>query len=143
MSINWRIILSRHFLGCFMINKSHLALKSRTSNPRKAITLYHELTDDIIYPIIVDAILTVFWPRIINVSISESQEWFERISEYSHEYIGGSYPKPVTRFMLKCYHAKLCIQFLAPDCWSLIKIVYYFVSSLWIAKWRTKKIFFC
>lgn len=50
-----------------MTNKSHLALKSRTSNPKKAITLYHELTGNIVYSIIVEAVLTVFWPRIIDV----------------------------------------------------------------------------
>lgn len=59
-----------------MINKPHLVPKSRTSNPRKPITLYHELTDNIVHPIIIEAILTVFWPRIINVTISESQEYF-------------------------------------------------------------------
>ena len=36
-----------------MTNKSRLALKSRTSNPKKEI--------------IVEVVLTVFWPRIINV----------------------------------------------------------------------------
>lgn len=50
-----------------MTNKSHLALKSRTSNPKKAITLYHELTGNIVYSIIAEAALTVFWPRIIDV----------------------------------------------------------------------------
>lgn len=50
-----------------MTNKSRLALKSRTSNPKKAITLYHELTGNIVYSIIVEVVLTVFWPRIINV----------------------------------------------------------------------------
>lgn len=54
-----------------MINKFYLVFKFRILNFRKVIILYYELIDDIIYLIIVDVILIVFWLRIINVSILE------------------------------------------------------------------------
>lgn len=79
---------SETFFVCFMTNKSHLALKSRTSDPRKAITLYQEPTYNIVYPLIVEAILTVFWPRIMNVTTQNPRGDLNRVSEYCFEYIG-------------------------------------------------------